>query len=95
MKNEQMKQMKEFREALELAQEALKDAIPFIDELNGRLEELSHHRKLAEATLCNDSLETLEEVEDFYIKLPVWDCMEVLSKDLKEVEDEVEYIIER
>jgi hypothetical protein len=81
-----------FAVALYNANKSLREALHAIDDLNGRLEELSnyqeHHAKLSEKAVS-----TLDDAHVFYVALPVWETIESLAERLNEVRNEVGEII--
>jgi predicted transcriptional regulator len=83
------KQRDEMLEALENVKHALETARPHIDELNGYLEELTHHHRLDEEDASEDSLETLSDLYDFYMELPVWDTIDTYIERIERVEKEL------
>lgn len=71
-------------EAIENARESMKALIPYIDDLNGRLEELTIHNESSD--LSDDALEAMNDLYDFYIHLPVWDTIDTYIEKLNTIE---------
>lgn len=78
----------QFTEALRLASQAIRDAAPHIDELNGRLEELENYTQEI-AKLSDGSLDTMRDTHELYMHLPVWDTLRELAFQLDRVRDEL------
>jgi hypothetical protein len=85
--NKEMKM--DFLEALRNARRALESSRAEIDELNGFLEELGHYSHLDEEDVSEDTLELLEELQDTYMSLPVWDTIDNWIDRLEDAEDEL------
>lgn len=74
---------KDFIQALRLLADSLNGAAPLIDELNGRMEEIRHYTEFT-GDLDDETIDTLGEIEEFYMSMPVFDGVKTWSETLEE-----------
>jgi translation initiation factor IF-2 len=84
------KQKQEMLEALRNVRNALVVARPHIDELNGYLEELTHYHRLDEEDISEDAMDTLEDLHELYMELPVWDTIDSFIERVEDIREELE-----
>lgn len=84
---------KDFIEALRLLKEDLKEALPYIDQVHGRLHELNEFERLAD-DLPTEEQQSYDGLLDFYMSFPTWDDIEEqmdLTNEIREaLEDDKE-----
>lgn len=79
-----------FIEALENLKGALLQARPFIDDLNGYLDNVEEYSYLDEEELSEDTLELLTDLHELYMELPTWDTIDELAERLETAKKEIE-----
>lgn len=80
MKNKQL----EILEAVKVALDASKY---HIDDLNGALSDLDNLKVKGE--LSQDAQNTLEELHELYMSLPIWDTIEDLVERITDIQEEI------
>lgn len=75
--------------SLDLLEDSLIKSIAQIDELHGRLEEVTHHLPVESIELSDESKASLEELHDLYLSLPVWSAMEEFANKVNKISKEI------